>query len=77
LRCAFDQLHLHALLRTRQGSGQAANAAACDQHLLVCHVCHECIVRESQALNLSNYCSGTGLEHPPKQTRGFQRPFKG
>jgi hypothetical protein len=77
LRCAFDQLHWHALLRTRQGSGHAANAAACNQHLLACHVCHAWIVRESQTLNLNDIFSGIGLEYPPKQTRGFQRPFKG
>jgi hypothetical protein len=57
LRCALKQLNWHAELRTRHSSGQAANAAACNQHLLVCHVCHEWIVRESQDLNLS-HCEG-------------------
>ena len=55
LRCALKQLHRHAVLRTRDSSGQAANAAACNQHLLACHVCHAWIVRESQALNLSDF----------------------
>ncbi len=58
LRCALQQLHGHTLLRACNGSGEAANAAACDQHLFVLMTCHTWIVREGQTLNLSHFCSG-------------------